>query len=185
MKALIVPIVLGLLGTGGGIGAALFLGGGAPEEAQETAADHAAGTAESPAGACTCPDSHDAVAADPAGHADDDHGGEAPTHEYVKINNQFVVPVVEGQRVEALVVLSLSVEVPAGVRTDVHTLEPKLRDVFLGVLFEHANAGHFGPDFTRDESLSILKRGLRDVARTASGGVITDVLITEIARQDA
>ena len=38
--------------------------------------------------------------------------------EYAKLNNQFVVPIVEEGRVAALVVMSLNVEVTAGGRSE-------------------------------------------------------------------
>ena len=169
MKTLLLPLLLALLGTGGGVAAALFLG---PFPAPK--ADGAAGAEI----ACAPPS------------VPEDGKVEAPpapdtAMEYVKISNQFVVPVVAQDRVEALVVLSLSVEIPPGRSGEVYQAEPKLRDAFLGVLFEHANAGHFDAGFTRDESLRILKRGLREVGRSASRGLVSDVLITEIARQDA
>ena len=68
--------------------------------------------------------------------------------EYVKLNNQFVVPVVEDGRVAAMVVLSLSLEVEAGNTEAVYQREPKLRDAFLQVLFDHANVGGFCGSFT-------------------------------------
>ena len=54
--------------------------------------------------------------------------------EYVKLSNQFVVPVVKNERVSSLVVLSLSVEVKAGTSQDMFSHEPKLRDLFLQAL---------------------------------------------------
>ena len=63
--------------------------------------------------------------------------------EYVKLSNQFVVPVVKGKTVVSLVVLSLSLEVPEGQKDAVFRREPKLRDSFLQVLFDHANIGGF------------------------------------------
>ncbi|MFC6582172.1 flagellar basal body-associated protein FliL [Sulfitobacter aestuariivivens] len=61
--------------------------------------------------------------------------------EYVKLSNQFVVPIVKGGNVASLVVLALSMEVPAGLKETIYRHEPKLRDSFLQVLFDHANVG--------------------------------------------
>lgn len=93
------------------------------------AGDHAAeGSEPAPAGGHGGTATEDAEA---SGHADEPEDG-AP--EYVKMNNQFVVPVVEGGRVAAMVVLSLSLEVDAGNTEAVYQREPKLRDVFLQAL---------------------------------------------------
>lgn len=105
--------------------------------------------------------------------------------EYVKLNNQFVIPVVENGQVAALVVLSLSLEVKAGSTETVFAREPKLRDVFLQVLFDHANAGGFRGAFTDASNLVVLRQALKEVAMQVLGDKVTDVLIVDIARQDS
>lgn len=114
------------------------------------------------------------------GHAE----GEDALTEYVKLNNQFVVPVVEDGEVAALVILSISLEVAAGNTEAVYLREPKLRDVFLQVLFDHANAGGFAGAFTQSNTMDVLRTSLREVARKAMGAAVTDVLIVDIVRQD-
>ena len=104
--------------------------------------------------------------------------------EYVKMNNQFVVPVVQSSRVVAMVVLSLSLEVAVGNTEAVYQREPKLRDVFLQVLFDHANTGGFGGSFTDGSNLVVLRNNLKEAAALVIGDVVSDVLITDIARQD-
>lgn len=109
---------------------------------------------------------------------------EAPP-EYVKLNNQFVIPVVEAGQVAALVVLSLSLEVKEGSTETVFAREPKLRDVFLQVLFDHANAGGFRGSFTDGSNLVVLRQALKEVAFQVLGDLVSDVLIVDIARQDS
>lgn len=104
--------------------------------------------------------------------------------EYVKLNNQFVIPVVEAGQVAALVVISLSLEVKAGGTDLVFTREPKLRDVFLQVLFDHANAGGFRGSFTDGSNLVVLRQALKEVAFQVLGDTVTDILIVDIGRQD-
>jgi hypothetical protein len=105
--------------------------------------------------------------------------------EFVKMNNQFVVPVVQDGLVSALVVLSLSIETAEGKTSDIYSKEPKLRDSFLQVLFDHANIGGFDGAFTSAEVLDVLRQGLREMAEKVMGeGVVKDVLIVDIARQD-
>ena len=164
MKKLL-PILLALIGTGAGVGAGIFL---APSsEAAASAGDHAPAEAT---------EDH---AAD-AGEEHDETG--APV--YVKMNNQFVTPIVHKDRVQALVVLSLSLEIIGAGQELVYNQEPKLRDVFLRVLFDHANVGGFEGNFTESRRMETLRRSLYEAARNVLGSNVGDVLITEIARQD-
>jgi len=111
--------------------------------------------------------------------------GERGEHEYVKLNNQFVVPVVARDMVTALVVMSLSVEIEPGRAENVYRHEPKLRDSFLQVLFDHANMGGFKGEFTNANNMDVLRAALTDVARATLGNLVKGVLITDIARQDS
>ncbi len=66
----------------------------------------------------------------------------------------------------------------------IHAYEPKLRDVFLQVLFDHANMGGFRGAFTRSDMLTPLRTALREAAQKQLGKDIYDVLIVEMSRQD-
>lgn len=105
--------------------------------------------------------------------------------DYVKLNNQFIVPVIEGGRVASMVVLSLSLEVAPGETEMIYAREPKLRDALLQVLFDHANTGGFHGSFTDGSNLIQLRQALREQAIAVVGDVVRDVLITDIARQDS
>ena len=100
------------------------------------------------------------------------------------MSNQFVVPVVGPDRVQALVVASLSIELASCAPEDVFQREPKLRDVFLQVLLDHANVGGFTGNFTASDRMENLRGALLEAARGVLGPRVRDVLITEIARQD-
>lgn len=110
---------------------------------------------------------------------------ESSTHEYVKMSNQFVVPVVEEGKVKALVVLALNLEVALGYSEAVYALEPKLRNAFLLILFDHANAGGFEGSFTSSNNMMVLQNALHEAARKALGNSVTDVLITDVVRQES
>lgn len=158
----ILPILLALIGIGAGVGAGLML---KPE------AEHA--EMANPCG--ELPEQKVAEKAEP----------EAPSDvEYLKLNNQFIVPVVNEARVASMMVIALSVEVPEGRSEDVYSREPKLRDAFLQVFFDHANLGGFTGAFTSSRNLDVLRRALRETAQSHFGDLIQDVLITDIARQD-
>ncbi|MFZ7091084.1 flagellar basal body-associated FliL family protein [Primorskyibacter sp. 2E233] len=165
----LLPILLALIGTGAGVGAGLFL---MPPAAEE----HADGAAVE----CAPPQDHAAEAHTPA-----EAEAEPSTREYVKLNNQFVIPVVGSDKVTALVVASLSVEVTTGSTETVYAREPKLRDVFLQVMFDHANVGGFKGNFTTGNRMDDLRSSLLEAARPVLGDIVSDVLITEIARQDS
>jgi flagellar basal body-associated protein FliL len=160
----LLPILLALIGLGGGVGAGLVL---------RPSAEHAAEGGDAPA--------KDGEHAEEGEDAEPVEG--AP--EYVKMNNQFVVPVVEEGRVASMVVLSLSLEVAAGNTELVYQREPKLRDVFLSVLFDHANVGGFSGSFTDGTNLVMLRTSLKEAAALVLGPVVSDILITDIARQDS
>ncbi|HLQ17672.1 MAG TPA: flagellar basal body-associated FliL family protein [Tabrizicola sp.] len=168
MLGKLIPVILALVGLGGGVGAGLFLRPAASPE------DHAAASGDE---------------ASSEEHGSDAEGEEAEHEdggpEYVKINNQFVIPVVEKGRVAAMVVLSLSLEVAAGNTEAVYQREPKLRDVFLQVLFDHSNTGGFAGSFTDGSNLITLRTSLKEAAAQVLGPVVSDVLITDIARQDS
>lgn len=104
--------------------------------------------------------------------------------EFVKFNNQFVVPVVHKGRVDSMVVLSISLEVSQGTSTLVYGAEPKLRDLILQELFNHANHGGFAGTFTNADQMERLRASLQYVAGSVLGKDLRGVLITDIARQD-
>jgi hypothetical protein len=106
------------------------------------------------------------------------------SREYARMNNQFVVPVVMNDRVSALMVLSLSIEVETGGQEAVFSHEPRLRDAFLQVMFDHANIGGFNGAFTASSNMRILREALQDAADRVMRGHISDVLIVDIVRQD-
>jgi flagellar basal body-associated protein FliL len=105
-------------------------------------------------------------------------------YEYVKLNNQFVVPVVRNGRVTSLVVMSITLEVTNGVRADIYAREPRIRDALLAVLFDHSNSGGFDGVFTESFTLKTLRIALREAARSLIGDDIKDVLVMDIVRQD-
>lgn len=162
----ILPIILALVGLGAGVGAGLALRP-APEPAAEPAQ-----AAEPPPG--------EAAPSEPA--PGDPQAAAAP--DYVKLNNQFVVPVIQDGSVAALVVLALSLELSSGGPELVYQREPKLRDAFLQVLFDHANTGGFDGNFTSGRNMQLLRSALLEAAQKVLGSSVTDVLIVDVVRQD-
>jgi flagellar protein FliL len=127
----------------------------------------------------------------PAPVEEEMHAEEAETEEpaeppeYVKLSNQFVIPVLVEGRIDAMVIMSINLEVTAGSTETVFLREPKLRDGFLQVLFDHANAGGFRGSFTDGANMVNLRSALMDVATEVLGDMVKDVLIVDIGRQDS
>lgn len=108
-----------------------------------------------------------------------------PAHlETLRMPNHFVVPVLADGRVRSMVVLTLALELAGGHGLSLAQHEPRLRSIFLQVLFDHANRGGFEGVFTSGETLIALRRALREAARAEFGPALHDVLITEILRQE-
>ena len=105
--------------------------------------------------------------------------------EYVKLSNQFIIPVLQEGRIEAMVIMSINLEVTTGATETVFSQEPKLRDGFLQVLFDHANAGGFRGSFTDGANMINLRTALLEKAKAVLGDVVIDVLIVDIGRQDS
>lgn len=159
----LLPILLALLGLAAGVGAGIALK--PPSAPMEC-------------GAPNLPPCPEPEAADP--NTIDENSG----FEYVRLDNQFVVPIVEDGSVRALVVLSLAVEVEPGATEKVLLGEPKLRDALLRVLFDHAHGGGFDGSFTLSGNLDVLQHALRETARGALGPEVNNVLIQNVLRQD-
>ena len=105
----ILPIILLVIGAGGGVGAGLAL---RPAPTIDAAGEESAEA------------SKDGEVEEASGEESED--GENATHEYVKMSNQFVIPVVDAEQVKALVVMSLSLEVTLGSKAEVYEREPKI-----------------------------------------------------------
>ncbi|MCB2128876.1 MAG: flagellar basal body-associated FliL family protein [Rhodobacteraceae bacterium] len=164
-----------MFGLGAGSGAGYLL---RPPPAEEVVIDPGEnGGAESESHSAGDMEAHGETS-----HAETDDGHSAP--EFVKLNNQFVVPVVEGNDVTALVILSISLEVTPGSTEAVFQREPKLRDEFLQVLFDHANTGGFSGTFTSSNNMEVLRGALLEAARKSLGPTVRDVLIIDFVRQD-
>ena len=168
MLRLILPILLLLAGLGAGVGAGVLLRAPVPEETAEPENTEAEAEAEAETDTARPPEQ-----------------GAPGQSEFVRLNNQFIVPIVRDGTVRSLVILSLSVEVDLGNTQLVFSQEPRLRDSFLQVLFAHANAGGFDGGFTQAIAMDPLRVGLRDAATQVLGAIARDVLITDITRQDA
>ncbi|WP_170327815.1 flagellar basal body-associated protein FliL [Ruegeria arenilitoris] len=170
MKKLL-PVIFLLVGLGAGIGAGVML---SPSESKEAAKQ------EKSEPKAEKPKEKSAKAKDgKAGKKD-----KPSDYEYLKLTKQFVVPVVDSERIEALVTMSLSLEITPGMTEAFYAVEPKLRDGFLQVMFDHANTGGFDGAFTESDNLKVLRKALLETARRDLGDDVSQVLIMSVSRQD-
>lgn len=176
MKKLLLPIILMIVGTGAGAGAGFFLKPAPVEEDLEMAGE------EDPAIHCEPGDAH--VVADTPPEEDVEPVDPEAERAYAKLNNQFVVPLLTDEAISGLMAMSLTIEVLEGDQEAVYSAEPKLRDAFLQVMFDHANTGGFSGNFTTGTNMTNLRRELVRAARAVAGSIIVDVLILDIVRQD-
>ena len=160
--AKLLPILLLIVGVAVGGGVGVFLKP-APEDC-----------AEEP-----CED-----LAEDHGEGEDEHVEPEEEPNYLAMKGQFVVPVIRDELVRSLVVMSLSLEVGADSTEMVFSKEPKLRDAFLRVLFDHAHVGGFNGTFTESGRLSVLRIALLEAAHSIVGSNVQDILITDIVRQE-
>lgn len=153
----LLPIILPVLGLGVGVGAGIFM-------------------PPAPKPALDCPAPTDAaVEAAPV----------LPNEpvEYMKLNNQFIVPLISGEDVTSMVIVSLSLEISVGRQETIYAIEPKLRDAFLRVLFDHASLGGFDGNFLSHLGLDTLRLALREIGQRTAGPVLHDVLIVDLVKQ--
>ena len=182
MMKLLIPIILLVVGVGGGVGAAIMLApapeevteeGELPSDGEEAAAADGEEVAE-----------ESLASGEEAAAEEEESDGETKPVEFLNMTNQFIVPLVKEGVVNGLVVVSISLEVTEGTIAAVHQLEPKIRDRFLQVLFNHANNGGFAGNFTDFRYMKSLKDELLRNAQVVAGNAVTDILILDLVRQD-
>lgn len=161
MLGKLIPLIIALIGLGAGVGAGVAL---RPEPVDMS---NACGDME-----------HMAKYTEEAEE-------EPANSDFVRLNNQFVVPVVKDSQVASLVVMSLTLEVVLGEKEAVFQREPKLRDALLQEMFDHANVGGFDGAFTSAPQMNSLRTALLERARSVVGNVVKDVLVIDVVRQDA
>ena len=78
----------------------------------------------------------------------------------------------------------LAVDVPASRSSDVHDMEPRLRDAFLRELFRMSHTGAFANNFTDERVIKELRGSLTRAAREHLGDYVNEVLILDVMRQE-
>jgi len=210
MKKLLAPILLGLIGLGGGLVAGQMTRPAPPmdEAANETAqevdvASTANVGAEVPSGVAE-PEGMDKAPDDVASAREDFQAETAaltkrvmkeleepqvPAVEevgltYHKLDKQFVIPVVADERVQSLMVISIELRIDEGASDAVFEHEPKLRDEFLQQLFIHGQSDGFSTIYQKPHVLAYLRDSLLMAAQRVLGDLVHEVLLTSLVRKD-
>jgi len=126
--------------------------------------------------------------ADPAqghgGEGSGDGGGAAEASlDWFAFPNQFFVPILRNGTPSAIMILSLSVEMPASARAEIEAQEHRLRDALLNALMIEANTGGFNGNFTAEPALQRLRAALLAAGQKAAGPNVRRILIEDIGQQ--
>ena len=111
-------------------------------------------------------------------------GGALDGPSYLKFKRQFVVPVVKGRQIEALVILNLNYELDEEAPDNIYSFEPKLRDAIVRELLTLSDEGIFSNDLTTPQNYELVRSTLLKAGQDVVPEGIRDVLILDIARQD-
>lgn len=165
MKKLLFPLIMILLGGGGGVVAGYFTRSAPPAQDDHITANESDTATDK---------DHDGKAAHTEPNAEAD---------YFKIQPQFIVPIIRNGKMSSVVVTSLALESPESLRSTIIRKEPKLRDVLLRVMFDHASIGGFDGNFVEHGPMDLLKASLLKATRDTVGPEVSAVLVLEIGKQ--
>jgi len=104
--------------------------------------------------------------------------------DFVRFERQVVIPVVDGDRTQALMLFSIALQMRPGAGEAVYAVKPKLIDAFLRDLFALSHTGAFLSSYTDERVLDEVRAKLLDSARAIVGEDVTDVLLLEVMRQE-
>ncbi len=178
MKKIVLPAAFAVVGLVGGAAAGWFL---KPPPPPEPCLDDEG--VELDEAACAAMEAEKAAEAEELAPPPEDLKYDTPS-EFVALDRQFIVPVMGETRVEAMIIVSLTVEVGQGSTDSVLSRQPRVRDSLLRVLFDHAYSGGFDGAFTAEYVMRDLRRNLLKAARKSVGPDVRNVLIADIIRQE-
>ncbi|MBX2856096.1 MAG: flagellar basal body-associated FliL family protein [Rhodobacteraceae bacterium] len=197
MLRLIVPLVIALVGLGGGVFMGAML---KPEPMAEEMAkmdgDKKGGKMQGDHG-----DGHgkgDSEGHDDKGYGDDDHDDyeedeyeaeydpEDPEPvEYFELSRKLIVPIIEDNGDRAFVAMELHLELKEGGAKKAETHEPKIRDALLRTVIAFAHTGAFDDDAHPNETFKELAKELKRAAKRVLGDKVKSVLIGDLIKQGA
>ena len=87
-------------------------------------------------------------------------------------------------RVDALVLLTFSVEMEADKIEEARTREPRIRDAFMKQLLSLSHEGVFNQDITDPDVYNVIQERLLETAREVVDENVKSILLVDFARQD-
>lgn len=103
---------------------------------------------------------------------------------YLKFKRQFVVPVMENGKIDALVIMNVNYVLDEQAPDNVYSFEPKLRDAIMREMLAMSNQDVFGENLTMAKNYELLRSTLLRAGQGVLTEGIRDVLILDIARQE-
>ncbi|MTH34242.1 hypothetical protein GL279_06455 [Paracoccus limosus] len=183
MKKILMMVLPVLAFLGGAFGGDLLHGSAPPADAAAKGDGGATPPAKAEAGEVAATPAP-AAEATPAPAEKEGETDAASAEDWFHFPDQFFVPILRNGSTSAVMVLSLTIEMPAASRAKIEAQEHRLRDALLNALMIQANTGGFDGNFTSTASMDALRSALLAAARKAGGPEISGVLIEDLARQD-
>lgn len=184
MKLIAPALIAGLFGAAGGA-AAVYLKSGSG-----AAAEHSAVVAgEDGHGAADTDDGHGAKAkkekdshgAKKGGHGDSGSGDEPS---YYRFSREFVVPIIDDDRVRSLVILNLNLQVSASASQNLFSKEPALRDNIMTTLIALSGDDTVFNSLNNIDHYETIRSMILANLQDSFSNDIENVLILDMARQD-
>lgn len=111
--------------------------------------------------------------------------GIAKKFEYVKLSKSLTIPLVENNKVVAMLVAEIVIEGAEGLGDAFKPKEPLLRDGLLRVLYKHANRGVFRDKLLTERTQADLRYDMTVTAKEIFGAdKINAVLMNDFQRQE-
>ncbi|MGD1868928.1 MAG: hypothetical protein ACFB0F_05325 [Neomegalonema sp.] len=107
----------------------------------------------------------------------------ATEYDYLRLDRQFVVPIIEDGSVRSLVVLELNLEIEPGASERIYSIEPRVRDALLAQLHRTAQEGGFVDRLGTSSFLNELREDLRLALKPILGDDLHSDLIGNNVRR--
>ncbi len=117
------------------------------------------------------------------GATDTDESAEGTDYYSVRFSRPFVVPVTDGWRTQALVVLKLNIEVERQAADQTTGIQDKLRDRIMSSLIGLSHEGGFAGAATDPALYDAVRLSVRDAAEQMFPDEVGDVLILELLKR--
>lgn len=179
MKLVAPALIAGVFGAAGGA-AAVYMKTGSSAPA-ESAAPSEDGHGEKPKKEKAGHGEKKGHGKAKGGHGSADSAG-APA--YYKFSREFVVPIIDNERVKSLVILNLNLQVDSAASQDLFSQEPVLRDNIMTTLIGLSGDDTIFNSLNNVEHYETIRSMILSNLQDSVSEDIQNVLILDMARQD-